>query len=152
MNVPHETRPPSRSNDAIDAWISNRRSLSITVFVITLFVMAPAMRTACADPASMQTCLAENDQSIAACTRIIEDKTASADDRTAAYDLRGLGYEKTGDHKRAIADYDQAIGLNSNNATAYLGRGIVYSNMGQYDQALVEYNHALQLNPKDADS
>jgi tetratricopeptide (TPR) repeat protein len=51
---------------------------------------------------------------------------------------------------KAIADYTQAIKLESDNADAYRLRGWVYSNKGDYDQAMTDYKQALRLNPDDA--
>jgi tetratricopeptide (TPR) repeat protein len=49
---------------------------------------------------------------------------------------------------RAIADYDQAIRLDSNDAHAYNRRGIAYANKKDYDRAIADYSQAIQLDPE----
>ena len=57
----------------------------------------------------------------------------------------------------ALADYDQAIGLNENNADNYFNRGNVYLyQAGQnllhemYFKAHVDFDHAIELDPNNA--
>jgi tetratricopeptide (TPR) repeat protein len=56
----------------------------------------------------------------------------------------------TGQHDRAIEDYNKAIALNPNYAEAYYNRGNAYYFKGQYDRAIEEFNKAIALNPNDA--
>jgi len=53
------------------------------------------------------------------------------------YFNRGREYARNGDYDRAIADYNQAIGLNPNYADAYSSRGAVYGSKGNHDSALL---------------
>ncbi len=55
-----------------------------------------------------------------------------------------------GKYEKAIEDYDAAIGLNSQHATAYRNRGNAKSLLGQDDDAIGDYYVAIQLNPQDA--
>lgn len=87
---------------------------------------------------------------IAACTRMIEDTTEPADDRQTAYGKRGNALVELGDHDRAMADFDQAISLDPNQARGYNGRGWVWFSRGDYDRAIADYNTAIKLEPKKA--
>ena len=49
----------------------------------------------------------------------------------------------------AIADYDEAIGLNSNYARAYSNRGIAKEELDRYKGAIADYDEAICLNPHD---
>src|SRR6185503_9876566 len=52
---------------------------------------------------------------------------------------------------RALADYDEAIRLNSGlteMAPAYLGRGNIWRDKGELDRAVSDYNAALALDLK----
>jgi lipoprotein NlpI len=49
---------------------------------------------------------------------------------------------------RAIQDYDQAIKLDPNDATAFNNRGRAYNDKGQYDRAIADFNEAIRLDPK----
>jgi tetratricopeptide (TPR) repeat protein len=51
-------------------------------------------------------------------------------------------------YEQAIADYDQAIALNPEYATAYNNRGNAYSDLKQYEQAIADYDQAIALNPE----
>ena len=57
----------------------------------------------------------------------------------------GFAYEGKGDHDEAIADYDEAIRLEPNNASAYAARGRVFENKGDPRRALADFNKALTL-------
>ncbi len=46
------------------------------------------------------------------------------------------------DYEKAIADYDEAIRLNSNYANAYYNRGVAHFNLGKKDKALADWKEA----------
>ena len=46
---------------------------------------------------------------------------------------------------KALADYNQAISLNPDDALAYAGRGIVYAQLGETDRAIADMEKATQL-------
>ena len=52
-----------------------------------------------------------------------------------------------GQHFAAIADYDIAIRLNPDYATAYYNRGNVKGDLGQHFAAIADYDIAIRLNP-----
>ncbi|MFT7587359.1 MAG: tetratricopeptide (TPR) repeat protein, partial [Cellvibrionaceae bacterium] len=66
------------------------------------------------------------------------------------YFFRGLAYDYLKDYERAIADYDRAIELNPEDATAYNNRGNSYSNQGDEERAIADYDRAIELNPEEA--
>jgi hypothetical protein len=74
--------------------------------------------------------------------------------RTSAATYRSLGEDRLahGDYPHAIADFTEAIHLDSQNATAYLERGLAYEAEGQYQEAISDYDLALRLDPNDADA
>jgi len=63
---------------------------------------------------------------------------------------RGTTYADLQRYDEALRDYDQAIALNPNDATAYYNRGLTYHNLQRYDEALRDYDQAIALNPNDA--
>lgn len=71
-------------------------------------------------------------------------------DSFAALISRGTEYNLNSDYARAMADFNEAIRLNSNSAAGYYGRAAVYYNMGDYDRALQDYDRVLQIEPKNA--
>jgi len=65
-----------------------------------------------------------------------------------AYYNRGLYYYENGRRlDAALADFNQAIALNSRAAKAWLNKGIVLSERNQVDSAFVCFDRALQIQP-----
>jgi tetratricopeptide (TPR) repeat protein len=50
-------------------------------------------------------------------------------------------------YELALSDYNNAIDINPNDATAYLGRGVLYSDLRKYDLALSDFSKAIEINP-----
>ena len=88
--------------------------------------------------------------SISACTALIQSGRETATGLAVAFYNRGNAYNKNGRYDRAIADYDQAIRLDPNQAHAFRNRGAVYAAKGQYDRAIQDYDQAILLDPHDA--
>jgi tetratricopeptide (TPR) repeat protein len=63
------------------------------------------------------------------------------------YNNRGLIYFQLGEIDQAIADYNRAIKLNRQLATAYNNRGNAYAAQGKLVAAIVNYDKAIDLNP-----
>ena len=63
------------------------------------------------------------------------------------YQDRGITYLEKGDYDLAIAEYNETIRLNPDNAVAHNNRGLAYDNKGDYDRAIAEYSEAIRLKP-----
>jgi tetratricopeptide (TPR) repeat protein len=63
------------------------------------------------------------------------------------YRKRGFAYNMLREYQQAIADFNQAIELDSNYARAYASRGRIYRTIGEYELAINDYNRALELRP-----
>jgi tetratricopeptide (TPR) repeat protein len=86
------------------------------------------------DSADWQSCDGNSSpSSINACTRIILRGESSVSDLAVAYSNRGLSRAKNGNNDIALADIEQAINLNPENATAYNNRAFTYLNTGEND-------------------
>jgi uncharacterized caspase-like protein len=70
----------------------------------------------------------------------------------AAYYNRGQIYAKNGDISRAVADFNQAIGLDPKDAAAFNNRCWVRATSGDLDLALRDCNEAMRLRPNYADA
>lgn len=70
------------------------------------------------------------------------------DNNYLAYTLRGNGYKTIGDNRRAIQDYNTAIGIKQDDFLAYYNRAFAYSNLGDYTQAVRDFKKALEINPE----
>ena len=64
------------------------------------------------------------DEQIVGCSNAIKSGRYTGKDLAAAFNDRGAAYRVTGDFDHAIQDYNQAIKLNPNDATAFYYRGI----------------------------
>src|SRR3984893_13979424 len=84
------------------------------------------------------------------CTAVIGATNRSPRERAVAYTNRGLAYRATGEHARAVADYDAAIKLDPTYAPAYNNRGTVYGDARDFDRAIADYDEAIRLAPENA--
>jgi len=82
---------------------------------------------------------------------IISQRVAIAQKATNFSNQGSLKVQK-GDVAGAIANFNQALGLNPNIPQAYLGLGIASSKQGNKQQAISHYDRALQLNPNLAEA
>jgi tetratricopeptide (TPR) repeat protein len=82
--------------------------------------------------------LPTDDERIEACTRLL----------AVTYYHRAGRYIHKGDFDHAIADLDQAIGIDPQFAGAYYNRGMTYDYKHDYDRAIADFDQALKLNPK----
>src|SRR5689334_20769095 len=89
----------------------------------------------------------ETDRRIAACTRLTDDKSLSAEMRALALTSRGLAREEKGDIKGAMADYDAVIRLDPRSANARLFRAGLFRNAGDHDRAIADLSEAIRIEP-----
>jgi tetratricopeptide (TPR) repeat protein len=127
------------------AWISEkafrekRRGLFITgatIIIALLLVCCLSILTV------RQTAIWRN--SISLWTYVIEKEPERI---PLAYNNRGMVFYKAGMFDRALADFDQAIGMDPEYAKAYYNRGSTYDTMGQLDKAIVDYRKTISLDP-----
>ncbi len=68
------------------------------------------------------------------------------------YAVRGELFSKLKRNQEAIADYNQAITINPQDAKAYFNRGVAKSDLGDKAGALADYTQAITINPQLADA
>ncbi len=56
--------------------------------------------------------------------------------------------QEQGHLQEAIAEYDEALRLNPQDAVAYANRGLTYLNLGDYQRAIANLDEALRLDPQ----
>ncbi len=81
-------------------------------------------------------------------TKKIQPSSFDAD----TYFNQGLAKQESGDYQGAIADYNQAIKIKPDFASAYFVRGIAKSNLEDYQGAIADCNQAIQIKPDFADA
>jgi tetratricopeptide (TPR) repeat protein len=70
---------------------------------------------------------------------------------SSAFNERGYAYSAKGDYDRAIADYDEAIRLDSKNVLPINNRGNAFELMGDYPRAALEFDEITRLQPGNAE-
>lgn len=105
-----------------------------------------------ASEADWKECERVDDQAarIRGCTGVIEDKAEKPESRADAYYYRGNAYGGKGEYDKAIADYNQAIGLFSDYVAAYAARGWALSEKGDLASAFKDLDKAIGINPNNA--
>jgi tetratricopeptide (TPR) repeat protein len=91
---------------------------------------------------------------IAACSRIINNDTASRQDRATALVAQADARAQTSSGmSQALADLDRAIALDGKNASAYRLRGdLTREAGGNLDQAASDLSKAIALDPENAEA
>ena len=87
------------------------------------------------------------DQQIKSCTALIQSDAESKENVAIAFYNRALAYENKEDYARAIADYDETIRLNPNDADALLYRGLDKQRTGDKAGGDADVAAARRLNP-----
>jgi tetratricopeptide (TPR) repeat protein len=81
------------------------------------------------------------------------DEDASAKSQAALRHLeQGKSYAASGDHTRAIAEFDEAIRLDPKLTAAYWQRGISHASKADHARAIADYEQAILLDPQLADA
>lgn len=95
-----------------------------------------------------KTALAQRQSSIP--DRTLAQFQKSQPESAEDYFNRGIIYFEQGKYDLALANYDQAIEINSKNAKAYYNRGNIYFQQGKNNLALAEFSQAIKANPNHA--
>jgi tetratricopeptide (TPR) repeat protein len=74
---------------------------------------------------------------------------AKAIKHALAYRERGMSYAVKDDYTRAIADFNNSIKANPNDALAYYNRGLAYAVLGNHGGAIEDFSEAIRLDPND---
>ena len=126
----------------VNAWRVSWRTLRSAALLIAVTSATPAL----AD--DWETCAkGAGDDAISACTRAIKSGTYNGRTLALAYSNRGVEWKAKGELAKAIADYDEAIKHDPQQAAVYNNRGIAYASAAEYDKAIADYDKAVELNP-----
>jgi len=70
---------------------------------------------------------------------------ANVADRADFLMHRGVAYRQEGDFGKAVADFEEAIGINRENAEAWYQRALTWGHMGEYQRAINDFSRAIAL-------
>jgi tetratricopeptide (TPR) repeat protein len=87
------------------------------------------------------------DDSIAACTALIQSGREHGRSLAISYYNRGIGWMRKGDVDRAITDLTQAIRVDPGYAKAYNARGAAFGKKHEPDRAFADFDRAIELDP-----
>ena len=111
----------------------------VTILVSILFVIGPPRKKTLNNPLP-----SNNFNNVEALSKTPNNVTA--------YYKRGNEYASIGNYDLAIADFTQAIQLDSKFAIGYFCRGFAYLQINDYTQAINDFTQAIELDPNLVDS
>jgi tetratricopeptide (TPR) repeat protein len=84
------------------------------------------------------------DEALAACGRLLNDKSEAKNQAMILRNRCGIYYTKT-DYDRALADCNQALSIDPESAIGYNRRGLISYQTKRYDSAIADFTQALRL-------
>ncbi|HEX5689475.1 MAG TPA: tetratricopeptide repeat protein, partial [Roseiflexaceae bacterium] len=87
---------------------------------------------------------------IAGCSALIGSGELTLEQRVGALGKRGNAYYSQRDYARAIADYEEIMRLDPQNALAFASRGNAYFVQRDYARAIADYDEATRIDPQNA--
>lgn len=85
---------------------------------------------------------------IGRCTGLIESGRLDQQNRAKILNSRGSLYLEQRNNARAIADFDQVIRINPQDAFAFNGRGSGYLDQKDYARAIQDFDQAIRIDPQ----
>jgi tetratricopeptide (TPR) repeat protein len=116
--------------------------------LVWLFLATALTAPAVADDRADCRATGAPDAAIAACTRLIGAGHIQGSQLADLFAARGRAHRVQADLDRAIADFDEAIRLDSARAFFLELRGNVWFERRDYQRAIADYDRALQVNPR----
>ena len=84
------------------------------------------------------------DDALAACSRLLDDRSEAKNHAMVLRDRCGIYYTKN-DYKNALTDCNKALRMDPNSAIGYNRRGLIWHQQSDYDRAIEDFNHAIRL-------
>lgn len=90
------------------------------------------------------------EQALPICQRVADSGLVSGSNLAAAHTNVGTAYYFLGNYPSAIAEYDRAIDVNPDDASALYMRGTAYHLSKEFAKAIADLNRAISIEPKNA--
>ncbi len=120
------------------------------LFLILLLMIGSNAATSAESDNSIEACnqFEDTERQIRGCTEYIRSSKALGQNLAVAYTNRGIAYASRGDHKRALADFSEAIRLAPDSPFPYYNRGNAYYDRKEYARALADFDAAIERGPE----
>ncbi|MEQ8824433.1 MAG: tetratricopeptide repeat protein [Filomicrobium sp.] len=89
----------------------------------------------------MSQCSAGGSVGIKSCTELIKYEP----DNATAYSQRAFAHQVSGEHQRAISDYENALRVQPNHVFSLLNRGRLYGELKQYEPAIRDFSTVITM-------
>lgn len=83
---------------------------------------------------------------IAACSRLLNDRSLSPREREDIVNNRGVGYFRNNEFDRAVTDFSEAIRLNPGNGVLWANRADAYRKKKDFNLAISDSDRSIELN------
>lgn len=90
-------------------------------------------------------------EELAACNELMARRGNTREERADILAARGYAYHRMGEYRKALADYDHAIGLDPADSYSLYNRGLIHQRIGDWRKALADYSASLKLRPNNAE-
>ena len=84
------------------------------------------------------------DKSLAACSRLLEDRSEAKNEAMILRNRCGIYYTKK-DYDRALVDCNRALRLEPDSSIGYNRRGLIWYQIEQYVSAIGDFNQAIRI-------
>jgi lipoprotein NlpI len=126
--------------------------MSVRVLIASLLLALPALPVLAQSPneaiCANRSGFLARDQVMTACSALVQDTGQRDSVRARALAWRGIAHRRSGDSAAAMADFTQALALDSDNFDALLARGRLHYEARQNQAALDDLNRAATLNDR----
>jgi tetratricopeptide (TPR) repeat protein len=119
------------------------------LIVVPVSAQQPQYADECSDSAGKRFSI---EVRISGCTAAIRSGKYSGKGLFWVFLQRGIAYSDKKDYESAIADYNEAIRLNPQDAKAFYDRGNAWRGKGDLNHAIADYAEAIRLDPNHTNS
>lgn len=120
-----------------------------TLLALLSLLLGPGLAAAEPDdPVAACNQFEDRARQIRGCTDYIRTGKALGPNLAVAYTNRGIAYASQGEHKRALADFTEAIRLAPDSPFPYYNRGNAYYDRKEYARALADFDAAIAREPE----
>src|SRR5262245_34503333 len=89
-----------------------------------------------------------NATKIAACTRLLSDRSLPSKQREDILNNRGVGYFRNNEFDRAISDFSESIRINPGDNVVWANRADAYRKKKEFNLAISDSDRSIELNSK----